>query len=138
MTHTRMKFSVAGIGLALAVGYLALAGVKQGWVYHVEVDQFLKDAQYQQQRVRVCGKVAEDGLQMSAAHLQAGFVLLGQSGKLPVLYRGAIPDMFKAGGEVVVEGRLDKGGVFQADVLMTKCASKYQSEEHAQRVKEIS
>jgi cytochrome c-type biogenesis protein CcmE len=34
--------------------------------------------------------------------------------------------MFGPGKNVVVEGRRDPAGVFQADVLMTKCASKYE------------
>jgi len=37
-----------------------------------------------------------------------------------------VPDMFKSGAEIVVEGKQDAAGVFQADVLMTKCASKYE------------
>ena len=34
--------------------------------------------------------------------------------------------MFKAGSEVVVEGQADAAGTFQADLMMTKCASKYE------------
>ena len=48
---------------------------------------------------------------------------------MPVTYAGVLPDLFKPGGEVVVEGRLDAAGTFKADVLMTKCASKYEMKE---------
>jgi cytochrome c-type biogenesis protein CcmE len=50
----------------------------------------------------------------------------GQSASVPVLYRGSVPDMFKVGREVRVEGRL-QNGVFIAkkDSLRTKCPSKY-------------
>ena len=45
---------------------------------------------------------------------------------VPVVYRGSVPDLFKVGREVRVEGRLERG-VFVAkrDSLRTKCPSKY-------------
>ena len=45
---------------------------------------------------------------------------------VPVVYRGSVPDLFKVGREVRVEGRL-RSGVFVAkrDSLRTKCPSKY-------------
>jgi cytochrome c-type biogenesis protein CcmE len=48
------------------------------------------------------------------------------STSVPVVYRGSVPDLFKVGREVRVEGRL-RGGVFVArrDSLRTKCPSKY-------------
>jgi cytochrome c-type biogenesis protein CcmE len=44
-----------------------------------------------------------------------------------VLYKGTVPDLFKTGRDVVVDGRL-RNGVFIAvpDTLVTKCPSKYQ------------
>jgi cytochrome c-type biogenesis protein CcmE len=46
--------------------------------------------------------------------------------KVPIVYHGAIPDLFKVGRSVVVTGRL-RGGVFVAnkDSLVTRCPSKY-------------
>jgi cytochrome c-type biogenesis protein CcmE len=44
-----------------------------------------------------------------------------------VEYRGAVPDTFKPGAEVIVEGRFNKqSGVFSASTLITKCPSKYE------------
>ena len=45
---------------------------------------------------------------------------------VPVVYRGSVPDMFKVGREVRLEGRL-QSGVFvgKRDSLRTKCPSKY-------------
>ena len=59
--------------------------------------------------------------------------LLGETKRVPVAFKGVVPDLFKAGSEVVVEGRLDQGGVFRADSVMTKCASKYESGEHGHK-----
>src|SRR4051812_35999180 len=47
---------------------------------------------------------------------------------LPPRYTGVVPDPFRAGREVIVEGSL-KGGTFigQRDSLVTKCPSKFQN-----------
>ena len=43
-----------------------------------------------------------------------------------VVYKGSVPDLFKTGREVVVDGKL-RNGVFVAvpNTLVTKCPSKY-------------
>jgi len=45
---------------------------------------------------------------------------------VPVVYHGSVPDLFKVGRHVVVDGRY-RNGVFvaQRDSLVTKCPSKY-------------
>jgi cytochrome c-type biogenesis protein CcmE len=45
---------------------------------------------------------------------------------VPVVYRGSVPDLFRVGREVVVDGKL-RSGVFVAEpnTLVTKCPSKY-------------
>jgi cytochrome c-type biogenesis protein CcmE len=45
---------------------------------------------------------------------------------VPVAYKGSVPDLFKTGREVVVDGKL-RNGVFVAvpNTLVTKCPSKY-------------
>lgn len=54
------------------------------------------------------------------------------SAAVPVLYRGSVPDQFKEGREVRLEGRL-QNGVFvgKPGTLVTKCPSKYQAEKRA-------
>jgi cytochrome c-type biogenesis protein CcmE len=46
---------------------------------------------------------------------------------MPVVYSGVVPDIFQAGAQVVVEGKLGSNGVFQAQTLLTKCPSKFQA-----------
>ena len=51
----------------------------------------------------------------------------GGAGRVPVVYKGSVPDMLKADADVTVQGKL-ANGVFVAkrDTLVTKCPSKYQ------------
>ncbi|MDQ5820145.1 MAG: cytochrome c maturation protein CcmE [Actinomycetota bacterium] len=70
--------------------------------------------------------VANSGDARSSAGMR--FTLRDRTGAatVPVVYRGAVPDMFRRGREVAVQGAL-RNGVFVAkrDTLVTKCPSKY-------------
>lgn len=132
MTLAQKKLIVGGIILACAVGYLGVTGARSGWVYFLDVDAYVLEAQTvtnsASKRARVHGVVATAGADVRPAELFAKFDLLGETSSLPVEYRGPVPDLFEPGREVVVEGARDERGVFVADVLMTKCASKYESD----------
>ena len=56
------------------------------------------------------------------------FVLRDKNGTVtvPVVYHGSVPDLFRAGRDIVVQGHL-RNGVFVAipGTLVTKCPSKY-------------
>lgn len=82
---------------------------------------------YSGQKVRLEGKVTTshgDAADASGLH----FVVKDYKGSqtLPVVYTGAVPDAYKIGRDVVIDGTL-KDGVFTAvpDSLVTKCPSKY-------------
>jgi cytochrome c-type biogenesis protein CcmE len=49
-----------------------------------------------------------------------------RSSSVPVVYTGSVPDLFRSGRDIVVNGRL-RNGVFVADpgTMITKCPSKY-------------
>jgi cytochrome c-type biogenesis protein CcmE len=127
MTSKRAKFIVATVVLLGAFGYLALAGMQKGWVYFLDVQQYVSDPQYAHQRVRLHGKVGADAFEARVGGTVAKFQLTRGAAALPVIYHGQIPDLFAIDRDVVIEGKRDASGVFQADVLMTKCASKYET-----------
>lgn len=51
---------------------------------------------------------------------------IGGTATVPVLYTGTVPDLFRAGRHILVEGQL-RHGVFvaQPGSMITKCPSKY-------------
>jgi cytochrome c-type biogenesis protein CcmE len=50
----------------------------------------------------------------------------GQGETLPVTYRGAVPDPFRGGREIVLTGQMERGVfVGEPDTLVTKCPSKF-------------
>jgi cytochrome c-type biogenesis protein CcmE len=50
----------------------------------------------------------------------------GGTATVPVVYTGTVPDLFRAGREISIEGKL-RNGVFVAEPasMITKCPSKY-------------
>lgn len=78
-------------------------------------------------RVSLAGKVV--GKPAGDAHASGlRFTLRDVKGTatVPVVYKGSVPDLFRSGRDVVVDGRL-RNGVFVAvpNTLVTKCPSKY-------------
>lgn len=72
--------------------------------------------------VRVLGTVGDD--------VQRGGGLVTFSAtdgahSLPVSYMGTVPDIFRPGIQVVVEGRQGPDGVFRARTLLAKCPSRF-------------
>ncbi|HLJ63091.1 MAG TPA: cytochrome c maturation protein CcmE [Stellaceae bacterium] len=54
---------------------------------------------------------------------------------VPVTYRGALPDLFREGQGVVVEGSFDKEGILQASEVLAKHDERYMPPEVAATLK---
>jgi cytochrome c-type biogenesis protein CcmE len=56
----------------------------------------------------------------------------GGAAAVPVLYRGSVPDQFKVGREIRLEGQV-RNGVFVGEpgTLVTKCPSKYTADKRS-------
>lgn len=79
-------------------------------------------------RFRLGGNVKDGSIIRNAEDpLALSFVLVQEKDQLLVSYHKIVPDMFKDGSEVIVEGIYD-GSRFYADNLMTKCASRYEGD----------
>ena len=50
-----------------------------------------------------------------------------RTARMVVEYRDALPDTFTDDVEVVLEGRMDAAGAFQATTVLTKCGSRYEA-----------
>jgi cytochrome c-type biogenesis protein CcmE len=54
---------------------------------------------------------------------------------VPVVFTGVLPDLFREGQGVVVEGALRKDGVFKADTVLAKHDERYMPPEVADALK---
>jgi cytochrome c-type biogenesis protein CcmE len=124
------KLLVCGVVIAASLAYAVYLGASSSWQYYLQVDECLDQAdQFYGKRLRLSGRVATGTLKASPEHREANFVLEGNEHKLPVCYRGSIPDNLAEGRDVVVEGALAGDGHFQCETLITRCASKYAPKE---------
>lgn len=125
---------VAALALFLVgVGYLLFTGFNENGVYFRNVSEALAMPRDELRATRLFGTVKAEGIQPLEQELGVRFQLEDKDNAaltMWVLYKGAVPDTFKAGVEVIVEGGFEavKGDDFQARTLMTKCPSKYQKE----------
>jgi cytochrome c-type biogenesis protein CcmE len=114
-----IALSVAGV-LAIFLLYVSLAGGTPS----VQPSQ-LPD---HKGNVALVGKVvgSPEGDGHDADGLRFQLQDVKGSATVPVVYRGSVPDQFKTGRELRLEGQLERG-VFVAkrDSMRTKCPSKY-------------
>lgn len=142
-THRGPRFGRLAIGIALvaaALGYLVYAGTKDNLVYYYEVDEVQAAAARTEGKIRIPGDVVEGSIVRDEDADEIRFSIRGVAAEaeradapdaapgatIPVTYAGTVPDIFREGIQVVVEGRVDENGTFQAETLLAKCPSKYQ------------
>ena len=123
------KFLISGLLILAAVSYLAYTGFESSAIYYYTVSELTEQGEsVRNTNIRVNGQVDIDSVEHNSTGNSALEFTIMEGGKsLPVIYRGMVPDTFRAGREIVIEGHLDSGGVFQADTILTKCPSKYES-----------
>ena len=59
----------------------------------------------------------------------SSFTLTDSDKILRVNYHGILPQTFGEGKEIIIEGRYDPNGTFEASAILTKCPSKYTAPE---------
>jgi cytochrome c-type biogenesis protein CcmE len=77
---------------------------------------------------KLTGKVVDGSVKRQGENLSFAVRDRDGSASVPVTYTGVVPDPFREGREVIVDGKLE-GGTFVAerDSLVTKCPSKFQN-----------
>jgi cytochrome c-type biogenesis protein CcmE len=129
------KFIVAGLLIVGAVSYLMFSGINDTMVYYYTLSELMeKKSDLAGLGVRVHGHVSSGTIRIDRERSQVDFLVMEKKtpNTLPVTYQGIIPDTFKDGAEVVVEGtyQADRHH-FQATILMAKCPSKYEEAQTA-------
>ena len=75
--------------------------------------------------VRLGGMVEQGSLAKDADGLTIRFVITDGKVRVPVRFRGIVPDLFKEGSGAVAEGKRGADGTFVADNLLAKHDEKY-------------
>lgn len=119
---------IAAAVVLAGVAYLASASLQNNAVYYLTVSELQggTPAVYGQP-VRVAGRVVPGSIERDPQALVVRFEVSDESGRMPVTYRGVLPDIFGPTAEVVVEGKYSAGGAFDATTLLAKCPSRFEA-----------
>lgn len=117
--------------MVLIVGslvWLAVGGVSDTKTYYKTIPELEKmGSAAHGQRLRVGGDVKPGSILKKGT--QVAFVLHQGGQTLNVVYAGTdpLPDTFKDNAQALADGRLGPDGVFEANKIQAKCASKYEA-----------
>lgn len=122
-----IAFILGGLAILGAVVYLVYANTQANAVYYFTVSELQHCSICNTQSVRVAGAVEAGSIVHNDQQQQIRFVISDGGHALPVVYSGVVPDIFRPGITVVVEGHYTGQGPFQAQTLLAKCPSKFQA-----------
>ena len=139
--HKRIAAILVGvIALGIATA-LVLAAFQENLVFFFTPSQIAAHEAPQGRTFRIGGMVEKGSIKRQADGVTVQFTVTDTAKSIPVTYRGSLPDLFREGQGVVVEGtygaegRLGADGVFRANEVLAKHDENYMPPEAAEAVK---
>ena len=132
MKRKQLKFALGSVIIILTLSYLAYSGYQESKTYYHTVPELyaMKDTAYDL-RLQVSGDVIPGSIKRDGKVVSFA---IGQEPKtLQVKYVGKdpLPDTLIDRATAMATGKMGRDGVFVADTMMAKCASKYEKESAA-------
>lgn len=124
-----LKYIIGGLIILAAIAGFTLTNFQSSVLYYYTVEELhAQRARLVGQTVRVNGPLDQSSIDLDQKTLTLKFNIKDGTRVQPVVYKGVVPDTLTTGESVVAEGRLDAKGIFQADTILVKCPSKYETE----------
>lgn len=137
MRHRNRRLATiaaSAIVLVVAVG-LGLMALRSAVVFFYSPSEIAAEHPGIEARIRVGGLVLEESVG-EAASGATRFVITDRVENVQVEYAGLLPDLFREGQGVVVEGRFAADGVLQARTVLAKHDETYMPSEVAEALRE--
>jgi cytochrome c-type biogenesis protein CcmE len=131
--HKRIAAIAAGVvalGIATA---LVLTAFQKNLVFFFTPSQVAANEAPQGKTFRIGGMVLEGSVKRDGVDVH--FSVTDTAKAIPVVYRGALPDLFREGKGVVAQGQLGVDGVFRAREVLAKHDENYMPPEADEAVK---
>ena len=131
----RTKRGLAIVGGLAALGAataLVLSAFQENLVFFFTPTQVAANEAPQGRLFRIGGMVEKGSLKRDGVEVR--FVVTDTAKTIPVVYRGALPDLFREGKGVVAQGTLGADGVVQAREVLAKHDENYMPPEAAHAV----
>jgi cytochrome c-type biogenesis protein CcmE len=136
MTRKSKRLVLIGGALAalsLAVG-LVLFALRDNIVFFYTPSELAQKRVAPGARLRVGGLVKEGSVERGE-NRDVAFAVTDQTRDLRVTYTGLLPDLFREGQGVVVDGTFAPDGVFRADSVLAKHDERYMPRDVAEALK---
>jgi cytochrome c-type biogenesis protein CcmE len=122
------KFAALVVVIVGTLIWLATAGIKENQTYYKTIAELgqMGDQAYSR-RIRVGGDISEGSIVRKGNVVE--FMLIQEKLNLKVAYDGSdpLPDTFRGGAQALADGKMGRDGVFHANKIQAKCASKYEA-----------
>jgi len=128
MKSKPIKIAATAVVLALAFLGLLYSTLRDGTQYYKHVDEVMADpGAWHGKKLQLHGYVVDKSILQKPDTLQYRFQVQSNGAVVQASYTGIVPDTFKGGAEVVLNGHLSPAG-FAVDPngVMAKCPSKYE------------
>lgn len=129
--HQRLALiggSLAACGIAVA---LVLNAFNDNLVFFFTPSQVAAGGAPRHGIFRIGGLVEQGSVRRLPDGLTVSFVITDNVQKVPVHYKGTLPDLFKEGKGAVAQGRLGEGALFLAQEVLAKHDENYMPAEAA-------
>jgi len=131
--HKRLVAIAAGIVALGIAATLVLSAFQKNLVFFFTPSQVAANEAPQGRTFRIGGMVEKGSLKRDG--VEVSFVVTDTAKTIPVVYKGALPDLFREGKGVVAQGQLGADGVFHAREVLAKHDENYMPPEAADAVK---
>lgn len=121
----RLMFILGGVAaVGMAVG-LVLNALDQNVSLYFTPTQVANNEAPHGRSFRIGGLVEEGSVQREKDGLTVHFAITDTHMRIPVVYKGILPDLFKEGKGVVAQGKVEPDGVMHADEVLAKHDENY-------------
>ena len=122
---------VTGLAVLAIASALVLNAFQSNMVFFFSPTQVAAKEAPQARSFRIGGLVEQGSIQRDEKTLTVNFVVTDLAQKIPVVYTGLLPDLFREGKGVVAQGKLGPDGVFHAEQVLAKHDENYMPPEAA-------
>jgi cytochrome c-type biogenesis protein CcmE len=129
--HRRFAWIAAGVAVLGVAVALVLNAFQSNLVFFFSPSQVAANEAPQGRPFRIGGMVEAGSLQRVPNTLEVKFVVTDMAQRVPVVYSGLLPDLFKEGKGVVAQGSLGADGMFHASEVLAKHDENYMPPEAA-------
>ena len=128
----RIYFILIGLATLSTAVALVMTAFEDNIVYfHSPTDIATRTDLQKDRRLRLGGLVKQGSWQKESDGLTHTFFVTDTAHDIRVAYKGIMPDLFREGQGVVMEGRLQQDGSFRADEVLAKHDENYMPKEVA-------